>query len=181
MAERKTAVYAAQTMGEAIRNLLDKGLLDIEMRSNIPGIPSNKPLMACMYVVKNDLVATSLPKQSNCVTGVMPVPQCSIEQPSIEFDFGTLSTNAAAAATKTESITVKCSKPADLQVAISGGSILLNGDVKKRAEVDLGLGNGKPWVQKVTDKASITMKVTLPPRLDTGNYLGSSVLLLSAP
>ncbi|EKS6740659.1 hypothetical protein NTH60_004710, partial [Enterobacter ludwigii] len=176
--KRAEAAFSATTMGEVARNLRDKGVLNVEMSTQM-----RPDARYCVYAARNldNFTASQYAGtlMSNCVDIPMVVAACTLTPDNILFDWGTLPSTEVSTVELTQSLTVACSQPTSIRLSINGEYIPLNGDNTTRAEFNLGNGWTGSTNVSVTNSEVIHMKSRLKGLSNrSGEFSGSAILLL---
>lgn len=181
--ERASAVRNARTLGEAVVALKKVGLLHISMTDYLQsGLAGGDDPTFCVYaatIVGLNPTQEAGTLMSNCVDAPPPPTDCHITTPSIDYDFGTMSPGTTQ--TLVQNVGIECNRRSDLILSIAGEYIVLGGDDRQRAVVDLGKGPGKPNHISVEDTAEIPVSVQLQGMDQPGSFLGSSILVIASP
>jgi hypothetical protein len=172
-------LYKSYTMGELARSLDENGLLHVPTSDNLPSYLGNKPTFCIYASIRDEQKKGTL--QSNCADAPPAPSQCQLEPSSLIYDWGVVSTNTPITTTKNSVVTLVCTRPTDVRLYVSGGNIVLNGDVSTRAELDLGGGWGKPIEIRGVSQGKVQMNARLVGVGErAGQYEGSSVLVMEA-
>jgi len=179
---RGDAVYNQETMGGALTALRDAGLLYVDMPSNF--VITYGMVVFCMFPARpsyalpgwSTLLSTT--PVSDCTDVMVPPTNCSITSPDIEFNWGAMPMGSTPPILE-KSVTMHCDAPTDIQLAVSGESIVLNGDSRMRALIDLGNG----WTGQNNFSVDGYKRVPIKAKLkgvgqEAGAFSGSTVIVM---
>ncbi|MHA6679821.1 hypothetical protein ACX43S_25350 [Enterobacter cloacae] len=175
---RRAAAKKAKTMGELAVALREQGLLYIEMKDFLD-IDKGTDATFCMYAHTNTGKQQAGTLVSNCSDAPVAPVSCKLTPEAVLFDWGTVTPKIANTRQLKKNVTLKCTKPTNIRLYISGDYISLNGNQDTRAEFNFGNGwTGKTEVY-VENDISVEMNSRLVGFEDkNGDFSGSSVLVM---
>lgn len=175
---RREAVINAATIGEAARNLRDKGLLFLDMQDYLPASKGGDPTF-CVYAADGNARQKAGTLLSNCADAPTPPVDCQITSGDIDLDWGTQTLNHDMGL-RQQTVTLNCSSPTRVRLTVSGEFITLSGDSTQRALINLGDGWNGTRILDVNGNKSIDLQAKLQGvGSKIGSFKGSAPLIMN--